>query len=423
MRFSTASFRQYGKKRQWRSLEGCEPERLLGPYRGRDGVCLIVSRGPLMLSAMRIASRAIFMCTLVALLFGGAPAMAAAPTAQEGSETAVKPPADAPAPTVVSDRERVDTEPQVLREFEPILAQHGRWFEHPRYGRVWVPSETVVGENFEPYVTAGKWALNVNGEWVWVSDYAFGGVVFHYGRWAWASDAGWMWIPGWRYAPAWVLWRVPRGRYAYVGWAPMPPSYIWVNGQTVWLDERPYAAFVFCPSHDIFVHHPHRFVVRDRVLLRRLARQTSLYRPSHRGRHVRQGPSLSLARVPARAVPKSRIAARRSQGVSSREVTPPTARLRTRQFPAPAAAPSLSSRTSRGRATRPTGAAPIRHSGPRPSAATAAASARVEERRAVRPSSTGAVARPRERATRGSSRSSSSTQTRRAATPTAKRRR
>jgi hypothetical protein len=35
------------------------------------------------------------------------------------------------------------------------------------------------------------------------------------------SDTGWVWIPGSRWAPAWVSWRESSD---HVGWAPLPPE-------------------------------------------------------------------------------------------------------------------------------------------------------------------------------------------------------
>lgn len=32
--------------------------------------------------------------------------------------------------------------------------------------------------------------------WTWFSDEPFGWATYHYGRWAWDSQAGWLWVPG-----------------------------------------------------------------------------------------------------------------------------------------------------------------------------------------------------------------------------------
>ena len=49
----------------------------------------------------------------------------------------------------------------------------------------------------------------------------YGGIVYHYGRWAKIYGEGWVWVPGTTWAPAWVSW---RSNDDYVGWAPLPPE-------------------------------------------------------------------------------------------------------------------------------------------------------------------------------------------------------
>jgi hypothetical protein len=183
--------------------------------------------------------------------------------------------------------------------------------QHPTYGTVWVPRSDVVGSDFAPYVSSGHWALDDDDNWIWVSDYPFGRVVFHYGRWVWVGGTGWAWVPGYRYAPAWVYWRVPTSSYAYVGWAPMGPDYIWYNGYAVSFWYGVSTPWVFCPSAYVFHSHVHHHVVRDRVLVTRLAANTRRYVPAsgvgasvRRGAVVRAGPPLAAARVPASVRPQ-----------------------------------------------------------------------------------------------------------------------
>lgn len=92
---------------------------------------------------------------------------------------------------------------------------HGRWDDHPTYGRVWYPP---VAMDFIPYVTNGAWVAT-NAGWYWQSGYAWGAVPFHYGRWVQLASL-WAWVPGSSFAPAWVDWRVGGG---WVGWAPLGP--------------------------------------------------------------------------------------------------------------------------------------------------------------------------------------------------------
>lgn len=241
---------------------------------------------------------------------GGQPGVGVAePSLRPGAEVTrdagVEEPPRATAEPPLAD----DADPAALTEFSPVLAAHGRWSRHPRYGLVWQPHEAIVGSGFTPYVSAGHWALDAAGDWVWVSDYAFGWVVFHYGRWAWASDAGWLWVPGRRYAPAWVVWRVPTANYAYVGWGPAPPRYVWIDGRAVWLASPPPAPYVFCASARVFAPYPRRHLIHDRALMRRLARGSARYRDVWSRGRWRRGPSPAALRVPAFALPRARVAA------------------------------------------------------------------------------------------------------------------
>lgn len=209
------------------------------------------------------------------------------------------------------DRMR-DDDPRALEQWRPQLDPYGTWVDDPNYGRIWVPDRRVVGEGFSPYVTSGHWALDTDNNWVWVSDFEFGGIVFHYGRWVW-TDYGWAWVPGFRYSPAWVVWRVPTGPYAYVGWAPAPPLWGWWGGVAVgfWAPWPYY--WVFCPSVHAFSPYPYRYIVTNRTYVRTLGTYTRNYVSAS----PRVGPSLQAARVPANAAPQQRIAAARTVGATS----------------------------------------------------------------------------------------------------------
>src|ERR1039458_284492 len=63
-------------------------------------------------------------------------------------------------------------------------------------------SETRLG----PYVDQGKWTYTDKG-WSWTSEYPWGEIVFHYGRWFDHPVYRWAWKPGFEWAPAWVAWR------------------------------------------------------------------------------------------------------------------------------------------------------------------------------------------------------------------------
>lgn len=147
-----------------------------------------------------------------------------------------------------------DTDPSALTEFKPALDGHGKWVDDGTYGTVWVPDSAEVGTDFEPYVTAGHWTYADETDYVWVSDYSWGWAPFHYGRWVLLPAQGWVWIPGRRYAGAWVTWRTAPG-YDYVGWAPAPPDYYWYNGYAVGWSFGFYHHY----DHYAYCHHDHFF--------------------------------------------------------------------------------------------------------------------------------------------------------------------
>ncbi|HEY4160001.1 MAG TPA: DUF6600 domain-containing protein [Polyangiaceae bacterium] len=247
---------------------------------------------------------------------GGAPAPQQQAAPADGSAA----PSTAPGPE--------ETDPRALSEFHTQLQPYGTWVDDPKYGTVWVPSREQVGNDFAPYVSSGHWSLGEDGDWVWVSDYPFGGVVFHYGRWVWIPESGWAWVPGYRYANAWVVWRVPTDDYAYVGWAPMPPTWGWYGGFAVgwgWYAPTP---FVFCPSAYVFSYRVNTFIVHDRFRINEIARHSVRYGgyAGYRGGYAGtahtpasphampanaaalHGPSLQSAHVPASSVPSTRLA-------------------------------------------------------------------------------------------------------------------
>jgi hypothetical protein len=206
------------------------------------------------------------------------------------------------------ERESPDSQQRAVGEFGPHLAPYGYWVDDPYYGRVWVPNRGVVGSDFRPYVTGGRWELTGNDDWLWASDYPFGWVTFHYGRWAWLSGSvGWGWVPGYTYSPAWVDFRV--GSAGYVGWGPLPPYSVWRGGVFVSLGGRRSVPYIFCPTTYVFSTGLPRYVVRDRYRARSIAAQTYRYQPRYvAGSRVRS-PSPRDARIPDRYVPTRRVIA------------------------------------------------------------------------------------------------------------------
>jgi hypothetical protein len=107
-----------------------------------------------------------------------------------------------------------------LAQFRTELAPAGAWVEVPGYGPCWRPAVAAGNPEWRPYCDQGHWVYTENG-WFWQSDYPWGGIVFHYGRWHIQPGYGWVWVPGYNWGPAWVCWRRAESCY---GWAPLPPA-------------------------------------------------------------------------------------------------------------------------------------------------------------------------------------------------------
>ncbi|MFO0576953.1 MAG: DUF6600 domain-containing protein [Polyangia bacterium] len=110
-------------------------------------------------------------------------------------------------------------DPVAYQDFRDALMPYGSWLETAQYGQVWIPSPASTGQDFQPYLSNGRWVFTDYG-WTWVSEYSWGWAPFHYGRWVTLQNHGWAWVPGRVWGPAWVHWRAGGG---YVGWAPLPP--------------------------------------------------------------------------------------------------------------------------------------------------------------------------------------------------------
>jgi hypothetical protein len=114
--------------------------------------------------------------------------------------------------------------PPTMDYFQAQLAPYGSWVNVPGQGLCWQPAVQV---GWRPYYDGGHWVYTDAG-WYWQSDYPWGDIAFHYGRWVYTAS-GWAWMPGYQYAPAWVVWRHADAD-GYVGWAPLPPGAVFVNG-------------------------------------------------------------------------------------------------------------------------------------------------------------------------------------------------
>lgn len=157
--------------------------------------------------------------------------------------------------------------------FHDELAPYGNWVQVPGYGLCWNPTASVQDPSWRPYANDGQWAYTDAGLY-WQSEYPWGDVAFHYGRWTYGAGYGWLWVPGYDWAPAWVAWRHAEAE-GFTGWAPLPPSAEFVAGiglryngvLAVDVDfGMPAEAFVFV-GYDHFWEHNYRgfFLGRERA--------------------------------------------------------------------------------------------------------------------------------------------------------------
>jgi hypothetical protein len=171
-----------------------------------------------------------------------APALPLAPLPTDVMATSVEvpsvsaPAATSPAPAMppVPAGDEVATPPAVEPDqvsfayFQGQLAPYGNWVQLPGYGWCWQPAVGSENAAWRPYCDSGHWDYTDQG-WFWESDYPWGDVVFHYGRWARQLGYGWIWVPDYFWAPSWVAWRYAE-REGCIGWAPLPPAAQFVVG-------------------------------------------------------------------------------------------------------------------------------------------------------------------------------------------------
>jgi hypothetical protein len=146
------------------------------------------------------------------------PQPAPAPVAQQAPPA----PADAPPPPGPPAQE------VNFNYFHDQLAPFGTWAD---VGGVqyWLPAAAIrLNPDFRPYYDNGKWIQTDNGLF-WQSDYQWGDIPFHYGRWVILPGMGWAWAPGYEWGPAWVFWRHAEAGGA-IGWAPLPVGAEFVGG-------------------------------------------------------------------------------------------------------------------------------------------------------------------------------------------------
>ena len=128
--------------------------------------------------------------------------------------------------------------------FYSSMSAYGDWIAVGPAVYAWRPLRVVHG--WRPY-TVGRWAWTDAG-WYWSSDEPWGWAAYHYGRWYYDDFYGWLWIPGYDWAPAWVEWRYGGG---YFGWAPLSPYAVFsvhfgIHYTTRWVTPHYYWSFVDC---------------------------------------------------------------------------------------------------------------------------------------------------------------------------------
>ncbi len=137
--------------------------------------------------------------------------------AQDDTNGTPTPPPDEAAQQQPPSNSGTSEDGATFQTFYDSLGSQGNWIQTNDYGYVWQPE--VTDADWAPY-TEGHWVYTDDG-WTWVSDEPWGWATYHYGRWANLDGTGWVWVPGYTWAPAWVSWRYGEG---YCGWAPLPPD-------------------------------------------------------------------------------------------------------------------------------------------------------------------------------------------------------
>jgi len=113
--------------------------------------------------------------------------------------------------------------------FQQQLAPYGHWVDMGGGTMYWHPDQAIAANpDWRPYYDMGQWVHTDNGLF-WQSDYTWGDIPFHYGRWVLDPVQGWLWAPDYTWGPAWVFWRQDEADAA-IGWAPLPVGAAFVGG-------------------------------------------------------------------------------------------------------------------------------------------------------------------------------------------------
>ncbi len=172
--------------------------------------------------------------------------------------SAQEPPPPPPGPAVAAPAQPpppppAPAAPPVVNQayFQAQLAPYGTWMQ---VGGVlcWRPDSALRADpDWRPYYDMGRWVYTENG-WFWQSDYGWGDIPFHYGRWFRDPVQGWLWMPDYTWGPAWVCWRQAEAD-ACIGWAPLPPGAVFIDGGWMYHGARVAVGFDFGLGAGVFV--------------------------------------------------------------------------------------------------------------------------------------------------------------------------
>jgi hypothetical protein len=171
--------------------------------------------------------------------------------------------------------------------FYSSLSAHGEWIALDAGVYAWRPLGVATG--WRPYYY-GRWLWTDDG-WYWESEEPWAWAVYHYGRWYYDDYYGWLWTPGYDWAPAWVEWRVGG---PYVGWAPLAPYAVFSFSFGIYYAHRwatPYNYWCFAPVHAVCNPGVHNYVYRASENARIIGRTRSAGSVRPEGRTIRtRGP-------------------------------------------------------------------------------------------------------------------------------------
>ncbi len=171
--------------------------------------------------------------------------------------------------------------------FYSALEPHGEWITVDAGVYAWHPMHVEHG--WRPY-QFGRWVWTDDG-WYWDTDEPWGWATYHYGRWYYDDYYGWLWVPGYDWAPAWVEWRYGGD---YVGWAPLGPYAVYnawygIHYSRHWVTPYHYWSFVDC--HHMMHNDINRYIYRSEDNTRFIGRTRTAgsVRPGE-GRALSRGP-------------------------------------------------------------------------------------------------------------------------------------